>query len=291
MPIREVRRAHGACGSETRIRLPRALPESAVRRVVCDSCRESFQVEPPADDPAVRGARGFPAPPLGLPGRLREGRGAFLDGVADLHARLADSVASGRLSHGRLWAWASVPLAALGVVAGLLLLRGDTPPPASAPVSEPLASDASANARFVEGSGFSLALPTGWKEVEPPPRAAFAAESSDGSANATLWIERAPRLSLKRFERRSLVQLGELGGDPRVVDRVEGPTLESSLVELRADGPLEPGLPPASYRVTLRGAGELRHYFASVTEPGAGPVTVGGVELLHGSLRPEVGEG
>ncbi len=34
---------HDACGAATRVRLPRELAARAVRRVVCDGCREPFE--------------------------------------------------------------------------------------------------------------------------------------------------------------------------------------------------------------------------------------------------------
>jgi hypothetical protein len=37
-PLRTLRRVDPRCGAETRIRIPEALPERAVRRVVCSSC-------------------------------------------------------------------------------------------------------------------------------------------------------------------------------------------------------------------------------------------------------------
>ena len=185
----------------------------------------------------------------------------------------------------RLWAWASVPLALLGVIAGLALLQGDSdsaPRPAS-----PAATGGIADAKLIEQPGYSLALPAGWKRVDPPDGAVFAAQAKDGSADATLWIEREPELSFKQFEQRSLDQLGEIAEEPRVVDRVSAPTLEGTITELRADSPVAAGV-TAPYRVTLRAAGPFRHYFATVQQPGADPEVIGDIELMHNSLRPEV---
>ena len=41
--VRVVRAEHDACGCETRVRLPGSMPTSAVRRVVCQGCANSFE--------------------------------------------------------------------------------------------------------------------------------------------------------------------------------------------------------------------------------------------------------
>lgn len=266
--VRVVHRSHGACGSRTRIRLPSALPEWSVHRVLCDGCHESFEPEP-EETGSVRGG-----PPLD-------------ERVRELLAELPLPDLSG-VPRERIWAWASVPLAVLGVIAGLALVQGsDSAPTPSAAASQ---SSTGSDAKFIEQPGYSLALPAGWKRTQPPKGAVFAAESEDGMADATLWIERAPKLSFDRFEQRSLQQLSELGGQARVIDRVEGPTVETSIVELRADAPVANGV-TAPYRVTLRAAGPFRHYLVTVTQPGASSDLLADAELIHGSLRPEVQPG
>jgi hypothetical protein len=191
-----------------------------------------------------------------------------------------------QIDRSRLWTWASLPLALLGVIVGVLLLQGDSERPGSTAEGTPAAAGAPA-AEFIEQPGFSLALPEGWEQTNPPNGAVFAAQTEDGLADATLWIERAPDLSFKRFERRSLRQLGEIADNPRVADRVAAPTIEGSIVELRADTPVAGGV-TTPYRVTLRGAGPFRHYFATAQQPGADPGVLADIELLHSSLRPEV---
>lgn len=187
----------------------------------------------------------------------------------------------------RLWAWASVPLAILGVIAGLALLRGGDDSALQPEIVEsPAVADAEAS-EFIEEPGFTIALPSGWKRSNPPNGASFSAKADGGLADATLWIERAPDLSFKEFERRSLRRLSELSSTAAVSDRVEGPTLESSITQLRAEVPVGDGS-EAIYRVTLRGAGDFRQYFVTVTQPGARPGLLADVELLHNSLRPEV---
>src|SRR5438094_9031100 len=49
-PIRVVRCPHEACGADTRVRVPRVLAASTVRRVVCDGCRDRFECEGALDD-------------------------------------------------------------------------------------------------------------------------------------------------------------------------------------------------------------------------------------------------
>ena len=138
-----------------------------------------------------------------------------------------------RIPRTRLWAWASVPLATLGVIAGLALLQGDGSNPSA---EQAIATgEPPSGAKFIEQPGYSLALPAGWKRVNPPQGAAFSAEARDGSANATLWIEKDPGLSMRQFEQRSLRQLSEIADNAGVVDRVDAPTIEGTIVALRAD--------------------------------------------------------
>lgn len=264
-PVRVVRRAHGACGGATRIRLPAALPPDVVRRVVCDRCRQVY--EPSAEDARAQP----PAPPAAT--------------TAAVFAEAASRAPS--WAQGRLWAWISLPIAFVAVLLGLSLIQGDdaTSPD---PQGTGAASAGSAGAaRFIDRPGYSLALPAGWSKIDPPDGAVFAARSEDGAADVTLWIEEEPDLSMREFEERSLEQLGEIGENPRVINRVEAPTLEGTIVELRADTPIADGV-TAPYRVTLRGAGPFRHYLASSQRPGSEPRIAADIELLHSSLRPDV---
>lgn len=313
-PTRAVKRSHPDCGADTRIRLPRALPEAVVCRVVCEGCHKTYEAAPtgagprPAEPAAAAAAGASAAATAGTSAPATTGTSAtavaestglearIADGLLALRDRIEDGIDAARdaldelprpelpeIPRERLWTWASIPLAVLGVVAGLFLIQGSD----SQPTPAPAASSTAGDAEFIEQPGYSLALPKGWEETNPPDGAAFSAASTDGMADATLWIERAPNLSFERFEQRSLSQLAELGGKARVVDRVEGPTVESSIVELRADVPVGEGA-TAPYRVTLRAAGPFRHYFVTVTQPGADPDLLADVELMHGSLRPDV---
>jgi len=253
-----------------------------VQRVVCASCRQPFTAPTPA------------APEAPAPSASTGGSGGIRDRIGELTDRIPRPSMPPGLSRAslpdiprrRLWAWASVPLAVLGVIVALSLIQGSSPAPQSS--ADTAQSDAAGEgAKLVSDAGYSLALPTGWKQVNPPDGAVFAAEATDGSADATLWIERAPGLSLKEFESRSLDQLDEIAENPRVVDRVNAPTIEGSIVELRGDTPVADGL-TTPYRVTLRGAGPFRHYLATAQQPGAEPTVVADIEIMHNSLRPEV---
>lgn len=201
-------------------------------------------------------------------------------------------------------AWVPALIAASVVLGGLYLIQGsgdDPVVPAAetaarpAPVDEiavPLSpappgdSAVVGDATLVERPGFSLALPDGWLEIDPPEGASFAAVSGDGQADATLWITEAPRLSFARFEEQSLAQLEELAPDARVIARSEGPTPETTIVELAAGS--EGASADAPYRVTLRAGGPYRYYFGTSLRQDAPAELVGDTELLRGTLRPEV---
>ena len=307
-PYRVVRCSHTTCGSETRVRLPRGLPERAIHRVVCDACSVPYPaaaslagligspsgstaaseplavaeplgtVASPISTPLSPGAVSAPAGPLRPRARLRLPRPSL--------PRRSGRARANPAAASRLWRWVSIPLALAAVVAGLTLIQSDEGNPAPAAVEASNAADAG-EAKFISQPGYSLALPDGWSKSEPPEGAVFAAQSDDGLADATLWIERDSKLSFDEFEQRSLAQLAEIGTDPRVVDRVEGPTIESTIVQLQADTEGADG-GSAPYRVTLRAAGPYRLYFATAIQPGAAAKLRGDTELLHGSLRPEV---
>ena len=312
-PYRVVRCSHTTCGTETRVRLPRALPERAIHRVVCDSCSMPYPAAA-----SLAGLIGSPsgpdaAPePIAAPGPLAKAPARTLFEAAPqtpIPQPAGPSEASGpsrpalrlpkpslprprrrpstpSLGGSKLWRWVSIPLALAAVVAGLTLIQGDEGNPSPAAVEASNNAAEPGQAKFISQPGYSLALPDGWSKSDPPEGAVFAAQSDDGLADATLWIERDSKLSFDEFEQRSLAQLAEIGSDPRVVDRVEGPTIESTIVQLQADTEGADGSAP--YRVTLRAAGPYRLYFATAIQPGAAAKLRGDTELLHGSLRPEV---
>ena len=133
-------------------------------------------------------------------------------------------------------------------------------------------------------SSYSLALPEGWERIDPPAGATFAAVAADGSADATLWITQDPKLDFPTFVSQSLTQLETLAGAAEVVERIPGPTAETTIVRLAADAPA--GQP--IYEATLRVAGPYRYYLATTVQPGSSAATADGVELITGSLTPEL---
>lgn len=214
---------------------------------------------------------------LGVP--AARARDRLADASTDARLRAAELLESSR---GRL----AVVLAALvAAFAGAVLLAGAAGgDDAAAPTAD---ADAVIGPTMVRERGFSLSLPGDWVRTDTPDGAVFAARSADGAALTTLWVERDPDLGFDGFVRRSLSGLASLGADARVTDRVDGPTIEASSAELRADVALD-GAPAGPYRVNLRAAGPYRYYLATSLEPGAAPALLADAELIGSSLRPEV---
>ena len=286
-PIRLVRARHETCGAATRLRLPGDLPASAVRRVVCQGCHEPFETDQILEVGVVagnlNGHRALPAPGALVP--------VFREPRAPVAAAKLGRARSWLNPRSRAWRLMSIPIAAAAVVGGLLLIQGSDQPArhaASSTSSGPHARSRGArDARVVKGSSFTVALPPGWRRTNPNSGATFAASSAYGTADATLWIERAPGLSFHDFQARSLGQLRGLAGSAHVVDRVAAPTPEGTVVTLAADNP--PGQP--SYEVTLRVAGPYRYYLATSVKPNASRDAVDGAELIHNSFVPTSGGG
>jgi hypothetical protein len=271
IPVRVVRAAHETCGAETRVRLPAPVPARAVRRMVCSRCARSFACE--AVDVAVP-SEAQPPPPSRV--------GTLLAALRDRQRRWFD------LPPGRLWRLASIPLAAAAVIAGLALIQGSDDPAPESQIASRAAAGGS-GAELVTQPGWSLAVPDGWRQVDGPTGAAFAAVADDGSGDATLWIERDASLSFAEFEARSLAQLRELTGTAGVVERSAGPTPEKTVVRLQADAPPGSGT-FAPYTVTLRVAGPYRYYLSTSLQPGAPREADDAVELIHNSFLPRPGE-
>jgi hypothetical protein len=136
---------------------------------------------------------------------------------------------------------------------------------------------------LVRTDTFTVALPARWERTRLQGGATFAAVADGGGADATLWVERDPKLSFGAFEARSLKQLRSLAGSAAVAERVAAPTAEGSIVRLAADAPR--GEP--RYEATLRAAGPYRFYLATTVQPNAPREAIDGVELIHGSFTPE----
>lgn len=146
---------------------------------------------------------------------------------------------------------------------------------------------ASAAGDYVEEPGFSLSLPDGWKAIEAPDGATYAAASTDGLAETTLWAERDAQLSFNAFVEQSMANLDQIGTNVRIADQVGGTALASRITELQAEVPLDGGV-VAPYRVTLRAAGPYRFYLATSIQPGAPAQRLADAELLGASFRPTV---
>jgi hypothetical protein len=320
--VRVVRAEHHACGRETRVRLPAHVSPIVVRRVICRGCAETFEA-PAVEEIEVLSPEVGPGPRAPLaevipmaphataaeaatmaPAKPRRARGLRLPAPPKLPSapslpsmpRLPSAPAWLRDPDSRAWRLATIPVAAIAVIAGLLLLQGggsdetDTPFAGSAPVVEkPSGGEGSgggagkpASASFVRESSFSLALPAGWERTPPADGATFAAATDGGDADATLWVERDPGLSFAEFEASSLDTLKGLAGSARVVERVAAPTADGTIVHLAADAPA--GSP--QYEVTLRAGGPYRYYLATTVQPDASDRAADGAELIHGSFQP-----
>lgn len=280
-PERLVSARHDACGQQTRVRLPHAVPARAVRRVVCERCAVPYQAGEVTEDTS-----GSPSSRVSLLSRFP------------------------RPSRESAWRWASVPVAAALVLLALNALQGgDEPAPPAGAAGDRAAESAppdagrvvdvsgksgagaggapvataSKDAQLVSESTYSLALPAGWDRVAAQGGATFAAAAPGGEADATLWIERDPKLDFATFEARSLDQLEQLAGSAEVVERTTGPTPESTVIRMAADAPSN----APQYEVLLRASGDYWYYLATTVQPGAPADAIEGVEVLQGSLVPQ----
>jgi hypothetical protein len=290
-PVRVVSARHLECGVATRVRLPGALPADVVRRVECFGCAEAFETE-------VVVELGLEAPQRVEPKRRRLSLPRPQLSLPRPHLPKLRAIDPSKPA----WRIASVPIAAVAVIGGLVALQRpdgtgaqSTGEPAAtveaasgasaleAAPGEGGGNGASEEAELVRGSSYSVVLPQSWERVPPEGGATFAAVSADGDADATLWIERDPDLDFARFEARSLDQLRALAGSARVVERIAAPTPEATVVRLAAVAP--PGQP--EFEVTLRASGPYRYYLATTVQPDASRPAIEGAELIHGSFTPE----
>jgi hypothetical protein len=319
--VRVIDAHHDACGASTRVRLPGTLSPRAVRRFHCAGCASAFEtaqieevelrmdgVAAPPGDPAVA------VQPQAMEERAVE---ALTRTPRKLRFSLPSLPSLPTLSlpsfslpsiepDSSTWRLLSIPIAAVLVIVGLVLFTGGDDqklPPAPAPTADqsagtvtPLppsgdrkgksgaAGKPSKNTKFVHESSFSLALPEGWERIDPPAGATFAAVAADGGADATLWITQDPKLDFPTFINQSLAQLKTLAGSARVCERTPAPTPEATVVTLCADAPA--GQP--AYAVTLRVAGSYRYYLGTTVQPDTSPETSDAVDLITGSLTPEL---
>lgn len=297
---------HDACGAVTAIRLPAVLSGTIIRRVSCGGCSEDYACGPLIDlgIEAPAGAL-TPEPQRRLVPRMAPALPSLpsLPSMPSLRGAVRrpshhSGAPSARERRIRL---AALPIAAVAVLVVLLAVRGgeDGLPEAggarasaaTAPSPDATAKalqKAGKNASMVSGASFSLALPPGWKQVDPSSGASFAAVAPGRMADATLWIERDPDLSFADFEQRSLDQLEQLAGSASVVERVSAPTEEASSVRLAADQP--EGTP--AYEVLLRVSGPYRYYLSTTLDPASSSKDAEALDLISGSLVPTAaGEG
>jgi hypothetical protein len=287
-PVRLVRCRHDACGTATRVRVPRALPARAVRRVVCEQCRRPFECEDALDAgvmeaAAAGGGAGSGAATEAPAAQRPSRRAAVRRWVSDPE------------SHA--WRYLSIPVAVAAVIVGLILIQGSggSDQPSSPPAASEAAPSGSGTAaggdgqaaghggaEVVKGSSYTLAMPPAWTQTEPENGATFAAAADGGGATAKLWIQRDPKLSFPQFEAQSLAQLRGVAGNAHVEDRTAAPTADGTIVTLAADAPQ--GAP--AYEATLRVTGPYRYYLATTVDPDASRTAVDGAELIRNSFVP-----
>ncbi len=289
-----VEATHAGCVARTRVSLPAALPVRAVRRIFCLHCEQLCEAA------AVSEVR------PGLGERIRS-LVPSLPALALPSASVPTSVGPFQID----LRWLTLPVAAIAVFAVLSLLNGDDAP-APEPTSTAAAAKADkapahpkgdakgangnapakaavpADAQLVSESTFTLALPAGWDRVNPAAGATFAAVSTDGTADATLWIQDNPQLDFAAFEASSLQQLETLAGSARVVERNVGPSVQASSITL-APKNVPAGSP--TYEVVLRGSGDRWYYLATTHQASAPADAIAAVDLIQGSFLPVGGRG
>jgi hypothetical protein len=326
MSVRIVAARHEACGKSTRVRLPSAVPARAVHRMRCDHCERAFEIGE-VDDFGLESELTDLEKAVPLNRKKRRAPALKLPKLA------APKISKPKLStpklskpklskpkidpENRAWRLATIPVAAVLVIGGLVLIQGggdsggtgsaadnsppsvqngddiNSIPPATAgdPTGSPTTpsgATATANgtgtaAHLVNGGTYTLALPKGWDRTDPPSGATFSAAAPNDEADVTLWITQDEKLDFPTFVSQSLQQLEALAGSAHIVQRVPAPTAEGTIVKLAADAP--PGQP--SYSVTLRVAGDYRYYLSTTVQPGASPEAAQGADLVAGSFTPE----
>ena len=305
-PTRIVRATHPACGAATEIRLPGPLPADVVHRVLCSGCGQAFAselVEDVTARPALAG------PDRRRPGWILAFGTALLAAAAVIAALFLIQSATEDPVATSSQATSEVPSGSPD--AG----TGRTEDPGGGPGSgqgqgedqgsgdqtgsgtgdgsggqegsaDGAGSGADANsAELVREQNFVLALPSGWQRANPPRGATFAARSRH-DADATLWVERAPKLSVRKFEAESIRRLKRVARNVRVESRTPSPTDAGGVINLLGNAPSGKG-GRVTYEVTLRAVGPFRYYLVTSTQPGARPAAREGVRLVHGSFVPD----
>jgi hypothetical protein len=111
-PVRQVLCRHDACGAETRVRIPFALPVEAVRRVVCEGCGRAFECDG-VEETAAAAPEPAPAPASGAEPAAPGAQAS----TSRVPAWLSDP-------DSRAWRYLSIPIAAAAVIAALALIQG-----------------------------------------------------------------------------------------------------------------------------------------------------------------------
>jgi hypothetical protein len=318
LEVRLVKAFHDACDQSTLIRLPLNVLPTAIRQVTCSGCGQSFHCDPveelgvlrssvraprvapeplaPEEAPAATAKPSFWKPSFSMP-KLPSFSMPTLPKLSKPTARARTSAKTTTLPP-----YASVAIAFAAVVIGIIAIQSwnssstQTPaaaaPPAAAAATQkpakphantpPAKGAASGSAKLIRGSNYTLALPAGWKQTTPIKGATFAAAATDGSADATLWIQNDPSLDYPTFEARSLAQLRAVAGSARVASRVVAPTADGTVVHLTTDAPAS----KPAYQATLRVFGPYRYYLATTVEPNGSSIGTKGAQLLANSLTP-----
>ena len=305
------------------MRVPRVLAASAVRRVVCDGCREPFDCEGALDDgvgeaaplaaAAVAAERPTPAPQA-------EGAGAARPARSRMPRWLSDPESDA-------WRYLSIPIAAAAVIGALLLIQSLTdsaPRSRSASTHAPggskggaanaaggggaasadkganpgqgSSSSNSSNSQAGSGAasgGSSASAVNGAEVITGPsykitiPPGWHGTQPKSGATFAAAADDGTADASL--FVRRdpgvsfSNFQSLSLAQAHQVADSVHVVKHAHGPGVELAAGP-QPGKP--AYDVTLLAAGPYRYYLATTVDPNASRVAVEGANIVHKSFVP-----
>ncbi len=140
MSVRIVAARHDACGNSTRVRLPSSVPARAVHRLRCDHCEKAFEIgevddfglESELNDlekavPARKKKAAFRRPSVNLPKKLALPK---LEKPKFSKPKFSKPKID---PESRTWRLATIPVAAVLVIGGLVLVQGGGDDPAPEP--------------------------------------------------------------------------------------------------------------------------------------------------------------